>query len=167
MKNFAVILAIGLVSIFFVSCKKSNTGEVYFLKTKIEGNWVTFGDATFSLTANPSDNSLTDLQITAGTETNNFSIFATSSNSYTPGAYNTGSTSPYVLQVSLFKEENNYLKVFGSTGPGTGTDPLYTVTITSITANEIRGTITGNYLYDSYDAESINVTEGEFVAVKR
>jgi hypothetical protein len=167
MKNYAVILSLALVSILFGSCKKSSPGEVYYFKTKIEGNWVTFGDAKFSLTVNPSDNSLTDLQITAGTETNNFSIFASSSANYAAGTYNTGSTSPYVMQVSLFKEENNYLKVFGSVGPGTGTDPYYIVTITSITESEIRGTITGNFLYNSYDVESINVTEGEFVAVKR
>ena len=167
MKALKAILGLALITIALASCKKSNPGPVYTFKAKIEGSWVTFADAKFSITTNPSDNSLKDLQITAGTEQNNISFFLTSANDYAPGDYNTGSTTPYIMQASLFKDENNYLKVFGSTGPGTGTDPYYVLTITSITATEIRGTITGNYLYDSYDAESINVTEGEFVAVKQ
>jgi hypothetical protein len=166
MKNYFAILSISLLSIFFASCKKSGTEQVYSFKTKIDGNWVTYANAKFTIAPNSSDSSLTDLLITAGTELSNINIYMSSATNYVAGDYNTTSTSPYIMQLSLFKEENNYLKVFGTTGPGTGTDPYYIVHITSVTPTEIRGTITGNYLYDGYDAESINLTEGEFVAVK-
>ena len=42
----------------------------------------------------------------------------------------------------------------------------YTVNVTSITATELRGSFTGNYLYDDFDQETRQITEGEFV-VKR
>jgi hypothetical protein len=41
-------------------------------------------------------------------------------------------------------------------------DARYLVNITSITPTELRGTFTGNYLYDYFDDETLNVTEGEF-----
>ena len=166
MKNYLAITGIVIICIFFSSCKKSDNGPVYFFKANVDGNWVTYANAKFSITPNPSDSSIKDLQITAGTEQNNISIIMQSAVSYATGSFNTTDSIPYRLSLSLFKDDGNYLKVFGTAGPGTGTQPYYIVTITYITPTEIRGTITGNYLYDIYDAETINVTEGEFVAVK-
>jgi len=167
MKNYLAILGIVMTSMFFASCKKSSTEPVvYSFKTKIDGAWVTFSDAKFTISPNTADPAISDLLINAGTEQNNISIFIQSAVSYAAGSFNTTDSIPYSMQISLFKDENNYLKVFGIAGPATGTQPYYVVNITAITATEIRGTITGNYLYDNYDAESINLTEGEFVAVK-
>ncbi|HEY5371912.1 MAG TPA: hypothetical protein VIJ75_23260 [Hanamia sp.] len=47
----------------------------------------------------------------------------------------------------------------------------YIVTITSITPTQIKGTFTGNYLYDDSNSDDpdggiVNITEGEF-QVKR
>ena len=47
-----------------------------------------------------------------------------------------------------------------------GTSSKYIVNVTSITSTELRGTFTGNYLYDNFDQESLPITEGEFF-VKR
>ena len=38
----------------------------------------------------------------------------------------------------------------------------YTVNITSITDTELKGTITGNYLYDYFEEETLALTEVEF-----
>jgi hypothetical protein len=166
MKNYLAILGIVITSMFFASCKKSSNEPVYFFQTKIDGNWVTYSDAKFTISPNPSDSSISDLLISAGTEQNNINISMQSIVNYGAGSFNTTDSIPISIHISLFKDDGNYLKVFGTDGPGTGTQPYYVVNITSITSTEIRGTITGNYLYDNYDAESINLTEGEFVAVK-
>ena len=166
MKNYLAILGIAVTTIFFASCKKSSSEPVYSFKTKIDGAWVTFADAKFTISPNTSDPSISDLLISAGTEQNNINIFMQSAVSYSAGSFNTTDSIPYSMQISVFKDEANYLKVFGTGGPATGTQPYYVVNITSITSTEIRGTITGNFLYDNYDAESMNLTEGEFVAVK-
>ena len=42
------------------------------------------------------------------------------------------------------------------------TSSKYTITVTSITDTELRGTFTGNYLYNNSDDETIDITEGEF-----
>jgi len=166
MKNCLTVLGIVLTSIFLASCTKSSNEPVYSFKTKIEGNWVTYPDAKFTISPNTLDPSISDLLISAGTEQNNINIFIQSANGYAAGGFNTTDSIPYRMQVSLFKDDGNYLKIFGSAGPATGTQPYYVVIITAITATEIRGTITGNFLYNNYDVESINFTEGEFVATK-
>lgn len=166
MKNYLAILGIVVISMFFASCKKSSNEPVYSFKTKIDGSWVTYSNAKFTISPNTSDPSISDLLISAGTELHNINIFMQSAVSYSAGSFNTTDSIPYSMQISVFRDENNYLKVFGTAGPATGTQPYYVVNITSITATEIRGTITGNYLYNNYDVESMNLTEGEFVAVK-
>jgi len=166
MKNYVAILGIVITGLFFASCKKSSNEPVYFFNAKIEGSWVTYKDAKFTIAPNASDSSISDLHIIAGTEQNNISIVMESTVNYGMGSFNTTDSTPYNMRVSLFKDDGNYLKVYGTDGSGTGTQPYYVVTITSITPTEIRGTISGNYLYDGYDAESINFTEGEFIAIK-
>lgn len=41
---------------------------------------------------------------------------------------------------------------------------FFKVTLTSITDKQVKGTFTGNYLYDRFADESIIITEGSFVA---
>jgi hypothetical protein len=166
MKNYLAILGFVITSILFTSCKKSSIEQVYFLKAKVDGLWVTFEGAKFTISPNASNSSISDLHITAGTEQNNINIVMESAVNYGTGTFNTTDSIPYNMRIFLFKDDGNYLKIYGTDGPGTGAQPYYIVTISSMTATEIRGTISGNYLYDGYDAESIAVTEGEFVAVK-
>jgi hypothetical protein len=165
MKNF--LLAVCLIGIVFSfnSCKKDHTETNYFFKVKVDGNWITYGGAQFFLNTDPSDSTMTDFQIYAGTLTENMNISIQSSNGINTGNYLSGDQMPaYRMFINAYKETGAVQENYNIIGPGTGNDPAYTVTITSFSASEIRGTITGNYLWNDYDQKAMNVTEGEFVA---
>src|SRR5215510_13266526 len=165
MKNF--LLAVCLIGIVFSfnSCKKNHTETSYEFKVTVDGQSITYGGAQFMINTDPSDSTMTDFQIYAGSLTDNINISIQSAHGINTGAYSSGDHSPdYGMFMNAFKENGAVQENYSIIGPGTGTDPNYTMTITSVTATEIRGTITGNYLWDDYDQKSMNLTQGEFVA---
>jgi hypothetical protein len=167
MKN--LLLAICLIGIVFSfnSCKKDHSETTYFFKVKVGDQWITYGGAQFFLNTDPLDSTMTDFQIYAGTTTDNLNISIQSSTGIHTGSYNSGDQMPaYRTFINAFKETGSVQENYSIIGPGTGNDPAYIVTITSFNENEISGTITGNYLWDDYDAKSMNLTEGQFVAKK-
>jgi hypothetical protein len=58
------------------------------------------------------------------------------------------------------------LETFSTAITNPNVQSVYTLTITSIGENEIRGKISGNYLYNGLDNKLLNMTEAEFVATK-
>src|SRR5215471_10902751 len=94
MKNF--LLAVCLIGILFSfnSCKKSHTETTYEFKVKVDGQWVTYGDAQFTMNADPSDPTVTDFQIYAGSLTNNFNISIQSAHAINAGTFGSGDHSP-------------------------------------------------------------------------
>jgi len=167
MKNYFVPIFLIAVASNFLSCKKTNVDSTFFLKAKIDEKWVNYNDAHFFINTDPSDPGKTNILIYAGSYLNNIDISMQSSSGISAGEFNTSdSLSSYRLFINLFKNNGQFIQTFGSSTPGTNAQPYYTFTITSYNENEIRGTITGNYLYDAHDGAAINLTEGEFVARK-
>jgi hypothetical protein len=165
MKNF--LFAVCLIGIVFSfnSCKKDHAETSYYCKVKVDDQWITYGGAQFYLNTDPLDSTITDFQIYAGTLIENFNISIQSSTGINTGSYNSGDHMPaYRMFINAFKEVGAVQENYSTIGPGTGNEPAYTVTITSFSQSEIRGTIAGNYLWDDYDQKAMNVTAGEFVA---
>ena len=153
------------LSLIISSCKKDNGESDFYLKIKVNGNWVTYDQAYCELGPDLGDPSLTDFVVNGGNDNELMSLSIQSTGDIVPGSYNTGAVSPpYYMLVDYWKISQTDIQVFDHYGPGTGVDPFYTLNITSISAKEVRGNFTGNYLYNSSEDESILITEGEFVA---
>jgi hypothetical protein len=163
MKNqfTSTLLTTLLISSFFLSCTKEKDAG-YLIRIKRNGEWATFTKAGFIIeaTSNPDLYYLT----VAGRSTDMKEIFIL------------GVEVPANPQPGTFDTENNKVEFgYGINGtPGiyytmwpvtSKPNPNYTLTITSISENEVRGYFTGNYLADE-DENFIEVTEGEFVAKK-
>lgn len=168
MRKFVQSIAlVALLGILLTACKKnSDGGSDYYFKMKVNGNWVTYDQAECELGPDLGDPSLMDFVVNGGNQNEIMSIAVQSSAAIVPGSYNTASVSTYTMLADYWKINGSDIQVFDHYGPGTGTDPLYTLNITSITETEIRGNFTGNYLYNSSEDETINITEGEFVALR-
>lgn len=165
-RNLLPLLAIAFLSLMFFSCRKNGDDPSYFIKVNVDGTWVTYEGAYCELGPDLGDPSLTDLVVNGGDDNVLISLAVQSTTgSINTGTYNTAAVSPpYYMLIDYWKILPNDIQVFDATGPGTGNDPYFTLTITSITDTEIRGNFTGNYLYNSTEDESINITGGEFVA---
>ncbi|HMO61708.1 MAG TPA: hypothetical protein PKC39_09570 [Ferruginibacter sp.] len=149
-----------------LSCKKNSGNTDYFVKIKQDGNWTTFTKVAGEFGPDLLDPSFTNLVIAAesnsGTEAFTIAIQGTS---LSAGTYDTDNTT--VASTSLV-----YITQ-ATTSPRAHTVDAsmvavsrYMVNITSITATEIEGTFTGNFLYDSFNDNAANITEGQF-KVKR
>jgi hypothetical protein len=165
-KSLLSCFLIATLCLLLASCKKGNNESDYYFKIKLNGNWVTYTDAYCELGPDMGDPSLIDFVVNGGNDNELMSVAIQSeTGSIVPGSFNTSSVSPpYYMIIDYWKISPNDIQVFGQSGPGNGNDPFYTLNITSITATEIRGNFTGNYLYDSFEDESVIITEGEFVA---
>jgi hypothetical protein len=167
MKNYLISIWFLAIIFLFLSCRKTSNDSTYFFKAKIDDKWVTYTDAHFFMNPDPSDPNMIDLQVYAGNYLNNINISMQSTAGIAPGQFNTDvSLPPYRMFINIFKDNGQYIQTYGSSTSGGGNQPYYTFTITSYNESEIRGTITGNYLYDGHDGVTINLTEGEFVARK-
>ena len=163
-KNVLLILA-AVCSIGLSSCSKSNSSSSRYLKAKINGNWVTFSPALSELGPDLGDPSKIDLGVTAnnaaGTEIFDFTI--QSDNQIGVGTYASDDSRYYVV-MDYMKNANTDPIDYGNYDVSSRPSSKFTITITSITDNEIRGTFTGNYLSE-YATENVQeVTEGEFAA---
>lgn len=153
-----------LVALVLLSCKKNSDVSTNWLKANINGKWVTYSDAKFSVSPDPSNPSLFHLNITAGDQLNSINIGVTSSTAIDAG--NTFTTAPsqdYQMDINLYQDDGTR-KTYGITGPGTSENPYYVVNIKSVSETEITGNIVGNYLYSPEYDLSANLTVGEFVA---
>jgi len=167
MKNYLKPIFAVAIIFSFLSCRKTNSDSTFFLKAKIDEKWVSYSDAHFFINPDPSDPNKIDLLVYAGNYLDNINIAMQSSAPITAGEFTTSdSLSSYHMYINLFKDNGQYIQTYGSSTSGASDQPHYVLTITSYSENEIRGTITGNYLYDSHDGVPINFTEGEFIAHK-
>lgn len=152
------------LTLLFSACKKiSGNDPEYFLKFKLNGNWVTHTAAVGELGPDLADDSYTDLGITGNSDNGNevFDIgIQVAGSNFSTGTYNTDDHTVFISYVI-----NSPALKFYTLGSVDGQpDSRYTVTITSITDDTIKGTFTGNYLEDgSVGDATVEVTEGEFV----
>jgi hypothetical protein len=165
MKNNILLILAATLSIGFSSCSKSNSSSSSYLKAKINGNWVTFNAALSDLGEDLGDPSKIDLGVSAtnsaGTELLDFAI--QSDNQIGVGTY-ASDDSRYWVTMSYSKNINTDPIDYELEDVSNRPSSKYTITITSITDKEIRGTFTGNYLSEFITEDVQEVTEGEFVA---
>jgi hypothetical protein len=163
----SLLLLLISYSFFLSSCKKDGNDPDYYFKIKVDGNWITYEGANCELGPDLGDPSLTDFVVNAGDDDVLVSVALQSTGDINTGAYVTSAVSPpYYLLVEYWKIMQNDIQIFdcASAPLAGGSEPEFTLNITSISNSEIRGTISGNFLHNYTEDETINVTEGEFVA---
>jgi len=122
----------------------------------IQPNTVTPSKTDFFLSARSKDNRV------------NFYIVIQVNGNIVPGTYETiiGSGN-YPVTADYFLDQNQpNEKDYAIDNAPNNSNGYFTVTITSIDDNVVKGTFFGNYLYDRNYNESIVVTDGSFVAKK-
>src|ERR1043166_2334663 len=158
---------LGLLAVIsFFSCSKGSSDKAdYYVKLKIDGNWITWKVVTGELGADLADASKTDFGITANNDAMkdvfDISIQVTGS-IFNTGTYESDSPN-YLALVSYAKDVGTgNSKYFDIEDAPTGAPSKYTINVNSITSTTLRGTFTGNYLLHSNSGEIMNLTEGEF-----
>lgn len=152
------------LTLLFSACKKNSGNDPeYFLKFKLNGNWVTHKAAVGELGPDLADDSYTNLGITGNSDNGNevFDItIQVAGSNFATGTYNTDDHAVFVA----YAINSPALKFYTLGSVNGQADSRYTVTITSITDDTIKGTFTGNYLEDGLvEDDTVEVTEGEFV----
>jgi hypothetical protein len=162
--SFFIFFALLLTTIF--SCKKESTNSGYYVKIKQDGNWINFATVAGELGPDLLDPSVTDLVI-AAESTGNTEAFriALQGTTIPTGTYDTDDQSTVTMSIVYMTNVTTSPRMH-SVEPNTTAFSRYIVKITSITAGEIEGSFTGNFLYDSASDETLNITEGQF-KVKR
>lgn len=163
------LLLIPVFLVLFFSCKKDNDDPQYYVKLKINGNWVTWSGALGELGPDLGNPAKTDLGITA-TDGNQNDVFDISiqvdGTTFNTGAYASDNLN-YLVLVSYYKDASAAnSRFFEIDDAPTMPASKYTVNITSISSTEIQGNFVGNYLYDNFNDEIFNLTEGEFKVLR-
>src|SRR5688572_4095949 len=150
-------IAVFVVSLLFFSCKKSSDSK-YYVKFKLNGNWVTMKNVLGEIGPDLADPDLLDFGLTANSEDQKeiFDIsLQTGADFFETGkVYN---SEDWFMPVGYSKDISSTSTVYYDNHNGKdGMDfPYYTITFTVITDKEVKGTFTGNYLYDYFNEEIV------------
>jgi hypothetical protein len=168
---FRLLALILIIIIAVPSCSKNKDDDKkYYFKYKENGSLVTWENASFAQTYSAASNMMIfnvlgskNLPNTSSNEAVSI-IILNPGNSFPAGSY---STTTHSMEIGYHVVAD----------PSTPTPPdwvsddapgepfsQYTVIITSINNKEVRGTFTGNYLYNSTTNNVNRITEGEFYA---
>ena len=166
MKNRTKFLTLALLVLtILLSCKKESSENSYYVKFKMNGQWISYTKVVGELGPDLADNTKTDFGLTGNNSTSSevfdISIQVDGTNLPT-GTYNSDA---YFMPIIYVKNANTPSMVSYSLGSATGKpDSYYEVTLTSITDKVIKGHFTGNYLENDFtDDEIVEITEGDFV----
>ncbi|HUR12448.1 MAG TPA: hypothetical protein VM012_13820, partial [Flavitalea sp.] len=143
-----------------------------YVKFKKNGTWVTY-TALGELGPDLADASKTNFGVSATSNDQDVSFdisIQVDGNNFATGVYNSDNTS-YWTVIGLFTGfKTGDMQHYDITEAPGRAPSQYQVTVTSITANELQGTFTGNYLYNYFgngtSADVVEITEGSF-KVKR
>ncbi|MBP6431160.1 MAG: hypothetical protein KA319_05285 [Ferruginibacter sp.] len=169
--NKLILVLLLFVSFAMVGCKKDFESK-YDFKYKKNGTWITYNGLTNALgeiTPNSTNPSTMDLNINGNSEDNteviNFLIL-TNTSTANIGSYNTNNSSNlYYTYISYIKTVGSNLNSYEVDDAPGRAPSYYTINITSITADEIKGNFTGNYLFEASGIagnDIVEITEGEF-----
>ena len=164
MKKYVLPILIIAFAFSISSCNKSNSTSEGYLKVKINGTWVTFNYALSNLAPDILNPNKINLAVAGDNadRSESFHINIQSDYQIPTGVY--ASDDPqYFIDVRYYKHINNDFVSYGIYSVTGRPDSKYTITITSITDQEIRGSFTGNYLSYFFNEDVQEVTEGEFV----
>lgn len=155
-----------LFSCLLASCTKQEDLQ-YFLKLKINGKDITWRQVQGELGPDQGDVSKTSFILTANNDkqTESFDL-AIKIPAPVMGA-NTYPSDMYFIPISFTKDAGGDIKSYQSGDVAGALDPMYTVELTSITENVIRGRFTGNYLVNPSTNEVLVITEGNFALPRK
>lgn len=168
MKIISLKTIVLLIAFSFFSCKK-NSDNNYYVKLKINGSWVTWKVVVGELGPDLANSAKTDFGVTANDDAMkdvfDISIQVDGSN-FNTGSYDSDNSNYWVV-ISYAKGPGAVgSKYFDIEDAPNRPVSKYVVNVTSINDKELRGSFSGNYLYDYSDDEVMDITEGEFF-VKR
>lgn len=172
MKRYSALMPVIAVLILSLSCSKTSSFREsesdFFLKFKINGNWVTWTKVLGELAPHLADASKTDLSVTGQSDDKKAVLDITIQ------------VDGSAVKAGSYSSDEYRLPIIYASGGGTATDSYtlgsiegrdqsrYTVTITSITETTISGTFAGNYLESEMQENSaIEITEGQFMVLRR
>lgn len=168
------ILSLGFIVILFfsISCHKEVLPvSPYRMTLKKDGTSETLSPYFTTIRPHATMPGITEFQVVAKTKDDkvHFAITILVNGSFTPGVYQSDTSHPYpfypLLIVDYFKDQGQPDERDFTIDPAPARAQSYfTTTITSIDSTEIKGTFSGNYLYDRSHDESITITDGSFVA---
>ncbi|HET7116604.1 MAG TPA: hypothetical protein VFI29_08945 [Hanamia sp.] len=178
MKKNTIRNLVFLVFVIIVaSCKKDATSSDNdsYVKFKLNGNWVTY-KGLGELGPDLGDASKTDLGVNGYSDDkkSSFSIsIQIDGSDFKTGTYSSDQYLQYYMIVDFTSNPDPSTAKYYEISDAIDNNPSkYIVNITSITPTQIKGTFTGNYLYDSFhddndpDGGIVYITEGQF-QVKR
>jgi hypothetical protein len=163
MKNGVLTLLTALL--FLMGCKKDNNDPDYYVKLKINGNWVTWKTVAGELGPDFANATKTDFGVTANddasTQVFDLTIQVDGPN-FNTGTYVSDNLNYWVVISYVSGANTANMKYYDIQDASNRPASKYTINVTSITDTELRGTFTGNYLLNYTDDETIDITEGEF-----
>lgn len=168
-KLLRIIFSAACCILIVTSCKKSSSSNssAYYIKFKVNDSLVTWTNAISELAADLSDSTKTDFIINGGSKDTSdvISLSVQVTGNLPTGGYPSTNSNIYVAAdyVTGYNSTSNYYDydIDDASGMATST---FTITLTSISTKEIRGTFTGNYLTDLYSGNTVSITNGEFFA---
>ena len=171
MKKLLLYSSVILLMISGVSCKKDSDAPAYYFKFKLDGNWVTYKTVAGEYGPDLADPNFTDLAVTAWSDDQKdiFSLAIQVDGPNLPTGTYDSDNPDYWTPIDWMTGANTAaMRAFHISDEPTMAPSKYTITITSITDTELRGSFTGNYLYDDMATDPNDavrlITEGEFVA---
>jgi hypothetical protein len=161
-----------LIAFFIIaiaSCKKSSSGtSKYYIKFKANDSLITWNKyVTAENVPDLFDTTITDFDLLTGSNDQNTTLsldLNVHGKTLPTGTYtNTEANIAMYTEYNLNNNSSNVLdyEIDDANGMSPST---FTIIITSVTSNEIRGTFTGNYLTNPPSGKTIIITNGEFFA---
>ncbi len=160
------LLTCALISLLLFSCKKEKKDRPYYhFSFKLNGNWTTWSQGVADIKPDELDNSKTNLILNA-TSDDQKEIFdiniQTDGPDFNAIQYTTDNPA-YITYISYVKQSATDIEFYAVETAAGRDESVYQVNITSITDTEVRGTFTGNYLYENHVDQTASIKEGEFV----
>jgi hypothetical protein len=165
-KIFFIFSFTGALLALTGSCKKSQPSNGnYYIKFKLNDSLITWADVSGEIAMDLIDSTKTDFTLEAASndtsEVLSLSI-EVGGNGIVPRTYQSSDSAAdlvadfYTGFDSQAEEEFEIINAYGMPAS------VLTITITSVTPQQIRGTFTGNYLADLFSGNTVIITDGEF-----
>ncbi|HLX90829.1 MAG TPA: hypothetical protein VKR32_04055 [Puia sp.] len=167
MKRFlSVIWITALCAVTISSCKKSSSStSSYYVKFNVNDSLVTWNYVVGEIGTDLQDSTKTDFGMNAVSKDTSTAIILSiqvNGKSLPTGTYESTNSS-LVVFADFYTGYNSPAFVDYTIDDASGMAPsTFTITISAITSKDMRGTFTGNYLYDFLSGKTVAVTNGEF-----
>jgi len=162
--TYPIFFTVYVLLLASTGCKKNNNNvpiSQYYLKIKIEGNWVTWKNSLAEIGPDLDNPTKTNFSFQGASDDNKEGFgmsLQVNGSSITNVTY---SSDDYIMPGEYTINENGSTTRYQLSDNGPFSK--YTITITSITATEVKGNFAGNFFVNTaINTQTIAITEGEF-----